>query len=107
MVSEHIEQLTDENFSRKAAKGVLLVDFFAEWCGPCKRLAPILEGIAIEMKGKASIGKINIESEQQTTATLQVTAFPTMILFKDGIEMGRLVGLRDAETIKKFLLSAF
>lgn len=104
--SQHIVHLNDENFSKKIEKGVTLVDFFADWCGPCRMLAPVLEQVAHDVKGKATVGKLDIDSEQKTAADFQVTSIPTMILFKDGKEVGRLVGLRDADTVKKFVLSA-
>lgn len=104
--TQHIVHLSDDNFSKKIEKGVMLVDFFADWCGPCRMLAPVLEQVAHDVKGKASVGKLDIDAEQKTAAEFQVTSIPTMILFKDGKEVGRLVGLRDADTVKKFVLSA-
>ncbi len=101
-----IVELNDVNFEWSIEKGVVLVDFFATWCGPCKKLSPILEQIAEELKGKVVIGKINIESDQNTPEQYQVTSFPTLILFKDGQEKDRMIGLRDAETVKKFIMSA-
>lgn len=83
----------------------MLVDFFAEWCGPCRMLAPVLKQVAKKVKGKASVGKLDIDSEQKTATQFQVTSIPTMILFKDGKEAGRLVGLRDEEAVTKFILS--
>lgn len=102
-----IKHLTDANFSHEVAVGVTLVDFYATWCGPCKMLAPLLEQVALELKGKVKIGKINIEEEQKTPDDFGVTAFPTMILFKDGKEVGRLLGLRKADVIKNFIEGAF
>jgi thioredoxin 1 len=101
-----IVELNDVNFEWSIEKGVVLVDFFATWCGPCKKLSPILEQLAGELKGKVVIGKINIESDQSTPEQYQVTSFPTMILFKDGQEKDRMVGLRDVETVKKFIMTA-
>ncbi len=103
---EGIQELTDSNFSSKIASGLMLVDFFAEWCGPCRMMSPVLEQVAKDVKGKASVGKIDIDAEQKTAAQFQVTSIPTLILFKDGKEVNRLVGLRDGETIKKFILAA-
>lgn len=104
--SEAIVKLTDHNFTSKIEKGVMLVDFFAEWCGPCRMLAPVLEQVAKEVKGKAHIGKLDIDFEQKTAGQFQVTSIPTLILFKNGKEVNRLIGLRDAETVKKFILAA-
>ncbi len=70
-----IKHITDDNFKKEIAKGVTLVDFYADWCGPCRMLAPVLEKIAGEMKGKASVAKVDIDSEQKTAAEFQITSF--------------------------------
>lgn len=101
-----MKYLTDENFEKEIQEGVTLVDFHADWCGPCRMLAPVLEQVAKEIKGQASIGKVDIDSEQKTAGRFQITSVPTMILFKDGKEVNRLVGLRNAEAVKEFILSA-
>ena len=101
-----IKYLSDANFNEEIKKGVTLVDFHADWCGPCRMLAPVLEQIATEMKGKAVIAKIDIEAEQKTASHFQITSIPTMILFKDGKEVSRLTGLRNADAVKQFILSA-
>ncbi len=101
-----IKHFNDNEFDKEIQKGVVLVDFHANWCGPCRMLAPVLETVAKEVKGQATIGKIDIDSEQKTAAHFQITSVPTMILFKDGKEVNRLVGLRNADAIKDFILSA-
>lgn len=101
-----IKHLNDNEFEKEIQKGVTLVDFHANWCGPCRMLAPVLEQVAKDLKGKAVIGKIDIDSEQKTAAHFQITSVPTMILFKNGKEVSRLVGLKNAEAIKEFILSA-
>jgi len=101
-----MKHLTDENFETEIKKGVTLVDFHANWCGPCRMLAPVLEQVAKDIKGKAFVGKIDIDNEQKTASRFQITSVPTMILFKDGKEVNRLVGLRNAEAVKEFILSA-
>jgi thioredoxin 1 len=101
-----IKHFTDADFDTEIANGVILVDFHANWCGPCRMLAPVLEQVAKEIKGKASIGKIDIDHAQKTAAHFQITSVPTMILFKDGKEVNRLVGLRTADAIKDFILAA-
>ena len=100
-----IKHFTDENFETEIEEGVTLVDFHANWCGPCRMLAPVLEQVAKEVKGKASVGKIDIDNAQKTAAHFQITSVPTMILFKDGKEVNRLVGLRNAEDVKGFILA--
>jgi thioredoxin 1 len=101
-----IKHLTDDNFKSEIAKGVTLVDFHADWCGPCRMLAPVLDQISVEMKGKASVAKVDIDAEQKTAAEFQISSVPTLILFKNGKEVNRLVGLRNAEAVKNFVNSA-
>ena len=100
-----VKHLTDEQFDNEIKKGVTLVDFHANWCGPCRMLAPILEDVARDLKGKAVVAKMDIDSEQKTAAHFEILSVPTMILFKDGQEVSRLVGLRNADAIKEFILS--
>ena len=105
-MSKLIKEFTDGAFASEIKQGVTLVDFHASWCGPCRTLAPVLEQVAKDVEGKAAIGKIDIDSEQKTAAQFQITSVPTMILFKNGKEVGRLVGLRTAVAIKEFIQSA-
>ncbi len=100
-----MKHLTDANFGKETQAGVTLVDFHANWCGPCRMLAPVLEQVAVDIQGKAAIGKVDIDTEQKTAAQFQITSVPTMILFKDGKEVKRLVGLRNAEAIKEMILA--
>ncbi len=100
-----IKHLTDGNFEQEVGSGVVLVDFHASWCGPCRMLAPVLEQVAKEVEGKAIIGKVDIDSEQKTATQFQITSVPTMILFKNGEEVGRLIGLKNGDEIKKLILS--
>src|SRR5208337_2060067 len=95
--SKNIEHLNDENFKDTIAKGVTLVDFYATWCGPCRMIAPIVEQLAGMMQGKAKIAKLDIDQAQQTTNSLQITSVPTVILFKDGKEVKRVVGVKDLD----------
>jgi thioredoxin 1 len=101
-----MKHLTDANFAEEIKRGVTLVDFHANWCGPCRMLAPVLEKVAKDIEGKATIAKVDIDSEQKTASQFQITSVPTMILFKDGKEVNRLVGLRNADAVKEFILSA-
>lgn len=105
-MTEDIHKMTEDSFEQDIAKGVILVDFYADWCGPCRKLAPELEKVAKDLHGKAKIAKIDVEAAQRIASTFQVTTIPTLILFRNGKEVGRIVGLKDAETLKKFILSS-
>ncbi|KAF3361587.1 Thioredoxin [Chlamydiales bacterium STE3] len=98
-MGQSIKYLNDENFQAEIASGVTLVDFYADWCGPCRMIAPIIEELASELNGKAAIAKLDIESAQQTTSNFHVTSIPTLIIFKDGQEVERFVGVKDKETL--------
>ncbi len=101
-----IAMLDDSSFDEVIKSGVTLVDFFAEWCGPCRMLAPVLAEVSQELSGKVKFGKLDIDKSHVIAKTHQVTSVPTLILFKDGEEVNRLVGLRDAAAVKDFAMSA-
>lgn len=105
-MAQHILNLDEENFNDETAKGVTLVDFFADWCGPCKMIAPIVEELAKEMAGRAKVGKLDIEESQNITAKYGVTSIPTIILFKDGEEVNRVVGVRDKDALQSLIEEA-
>ena len=100
---ENITHLTEENFHKEIEKGLTLVDVFADWCGPCRMLTPVLKRVAKDVAGKARVAKLDIDDAQRIATQLQVTSVPTMILFKDGKEVGRIVGLRDEDAVKSFI----
>lgn len=99
--------LNESDFDHKVAKGITLVDFYADWCGPCRMLTPVLEQIAKAVHGKVTIAKVDIDDNQRIATQFQVTSVPTMVLLKDGKEINRLIGLRDAEGLKKFIATAY
>lgn len=105
-MAENVKYLSDDNFNDTISKGITLVDFYADWCGPCKRIAPVIEELAGELHGKATIAKLDVEKAQQTTASFQVMSIPTIILFKDGKEIKRIVGLTDKENLKRLIAAA-
>ncbi len=105
MTSEELKLITESAFDTEIQKGLVLVDFYADWCGPCRMQAPVLEKLAKELTGKARIVKIDVDAAQKVAAKFQITSIPTLILFKDGKEAGRIVGLKDGETLKQFILS--
>jgi thioredoxin 1 len=103
---EDIKLLEEETFNKEIQHGVVLVDFYADWCGPCRMMTPVLEKVAQEVKGKAVIGKVDIDKAQKIAAQFRVTSVPTLILYKEGKEVGRLIGLRNVATVKNFIEGA-
>jgi len=97
--SELIEHLTAQNFANKTKKGVVLVDFWADWCMPCKMMAPILNEVAEATDGTATIYKLNVDEQQQVAAQYGIRSIPTMILFKDGKEVERIIGVKSKEAV--------
>jgi thioredoxin 1 len=95
-MSEKIVTLSDATFDEhvKASDVPVLVDFWAEWCGPCKMISPVLEEIAEEQAGKIQIGKLNIDDNLDVTRRFDVMSIPTLILFKDGEPVSRLIGAK-------------
>ena len=91
-----ISQLTESTFDEEVASSTepVLVDFWAEWCGPCKMIAPILEEIATEQAGKVRVAKVNVDENPGLATKFNVMSIPTMIVFKDGQEAQRLIGAR-------------
>lgn len=89
-----LQELTDATFSSEVleAKGLVLVDLWAPWCGPCLRLTPTLEELSVELAGRARVLKVNVDDCSATAGSLGVSSIPTVILFKDGKEVSRMVG---------------
>jgi thioredoxin 1 len=104
-MADNLVKLTEKNFQEEIAKGVILVDFYATWCGPCRMIAPIVEQLAGMLEGKARIGKLDIDQAQETTNSLQITSIPTLILFKDGKEVKRVVGVKDLDYLLNLVQS--
>ena len=102
MGADNITTLTQANFSAEVLQSPnpVLVDFWAEWCGPCKMLAPILDELAEEYKGRVRIGKVNIDEYQELAAQYGIRSIPTLLLFKQGQVAEQLVGLRSKRDLK-------
>ena len=98
--SDNILTLTDKNFQHQTKNKLVLVDFWASWCAPCRMMAPVLNEVADELTGNSLVGKVNIEQYQSLAQKYQVRNIPTLILFKNGREVNRFVGVKN----KEFLL---
>ena len=99
--------LNQQNFDEITSKGVVLVDFWATWCGPCKMMAPNVEEIATEYKGKVTVGKVEVDECQELATRFEIMSIPTLIVFKDGEKKEVLVGYRlkmqIAQVLDKYL----
>ncbi|AKX45210.1 thioredoxin [Thiopseudomonas alkaliphila] len=104
-MSELIKDISDSSFEQDVlqAEGFVLVDYWAEWCGPCKMIAPVLEEIAADYAGKVSICKLNIDDNQETPNKYGVRGIPTLMLFKNGNEEGQKVGALTKTQLAAFL----
>lgn len=91
--------LNSSEFDNAIASGVVLVDFYADWCGPCKMMSPIIDEIAEEMEGKVKVGKVNVDDNQQLAIKYNVMSIPTIIIYKNGMPVKSFVGLRDKNEI--------
>lgn len=105
-MSENVKHLDDENFKTAIATGVTLVDFYADWCGPCRMVTPIINELADELEGQATIAKVDIDNCQKITSNYDITSVPTMILFKNGQEAKRMIGVRDKKSLKSMILES-
>ncbi len=107
-MSENTVAVTDDSFDKDVLKasGPVLVDFWAEWCGPCKMIGPALEEIALEMKGRVTVAKVNIDENPGSPNTYGVRGIPTMILFKDGKPVATKVGAAPKSALKEWVSGA-
>ena len=105
MASPLIVTLTQDNFDSEATKSAVpvLVDFWAEWCGPCKMIAPVLDELATEYQGKVKIGKVNIDEHQGLAAQFGVRAIPTLLLINKGQVAEQMVGAKSKRDLKASL----
>ena len=107
MASEHVRELNDADFEKTVASSpVLLVDFWAPWCGPCRMIAPIIEEIAAELSGKVTVAKVNVDEASGVAGTHRITAIPTLMIFKNGALLERMTGMTSKSALLEKLKAA-
>jgi thioredoxin 1 len=105
MASEKIQTLTDANFEQAVNQSAqpILVDFWAEWCGPCRRLAPTVDELATDYDGRVVVAKMNVDENPATPMRFSIRGIPTLLLFKQGQIVEQVVGLADKDSLKRML----
>ena len=98
-----IVDVTDQNFTQETAEGLVLVDFWAPWCGPCKMIAPVLEELDGELGDKVKITKLNVDDNQETAGKYGVMSIPTLLLMKDGNVVDQVVGFQPKEALAELI----
>src|SRR5262252_3450178 len=105
MAAENVQTFTDSNFEESVMKAgqPVLVDFWAEWCGPCRRLAPTVDALASEFDGRATVAKLNVDENPSVPGRYAIRGIPTLLIFKQGELAETIVGLKPKEDIAKML----
>lgn len=108
MANEHVKEFTDGNFEAEVigASEPVLVDFWAEWCMPCRMLAPTIDEVAEEFSGKVKVGKLDTDANRDVSVKYEISAIPTVILFKNGEVLKKFVGLTSKEDLSSALAEA-
>ncbi|VAX16115.1 Thioredoxin [hydrothermal vent metagenome] len=104
-MSENVDHFTDSDFEDKVLKSekLTIVDFWAEWCAPCRMIAPLLEELADDYEGKVNIGKLNVDENSQTATKYGIRSIPTILFFKEGEILKQIVGVRPKEELKDII----
>ena len=103
MASDKVKTFTDGDFDNQTKSGVVLVDFWAEWCGPCRRIAPIVDELATQFDGRATIGKMNVDENPTVPQRFMVRGIPTLLLFKNGDLKETVVGLETKDRLTQII----
>lgn len=105
MATDKIQTFTDGNFDQTVIQSgkPVLVDFWAEWCGPCRRLAPTVESLATDFDGRVTVGKLNVDENPNTAGRFSIRGIPTLLLFKEGQIVESVVGLTDRDHLKQII----
>ena len=107
MASENVLTLTDESFEQEIdqGKGLAVVDFWAEWCGPCRAVGPVIESIAEDYAGKIKVGKVDVDANRRITERFNVRSIPSILYFKDGTLVETVVGVRSKRDLEELILA--
>lgn len=103
MSDSSLKIVTDASFQSDIASGLTLVDFWAEWCGPCRMMLPRLEELASKLEGKAVVAKMNVDENPTVPSAFRIMSIPTMILFKDGKPVDKVVGVQDVAALEAMI----
>jgi thioredoxin 1 len=105
MANEHVKEFTDANFQQEviAAAEPVLVDFWAEWCMPCRLLAPIIDKVALDYSGKVKVGKVDTDSNRDIALKYSIQSIPTVMLFRDGNVLQKMVGVKSDRDFRSWL----
>jgi len=103
MASDKVKTFTDADFGNSVKDGLVLVDFWAEWCAPCRRLAPTVEQLAEEYNGRLTVAKMNVDENPMTPPNFMIRGIPTLLLFKDGDLKETVVGLADKADLARMI----
>lgn len=106
-MSGNVKDLDEKSFDEFVSKGNAVIDFWAEWCGPCKMFKPIFEETAGEFEGKVKFGKVDVDKERDLATKFDIMSIPTMIFMKDGKDVERVSGVLSKEDFKKKIDSVF